>query len=299
MSPERILERERRAARPVAVAAFAAVAAFIAAIVVNQSAGVAGTDSDSDFLVAFEENSSAMLSASLLQAAGMALVIPPLFYLFQAASARSETMRSALIGVTVAGPLFLSAGVVLQWVAFDNAASEFAEVVVADLEVSADEHAESLIQDQGTFDAAQGFTFAGTLGFVVGVVYTALYAMRVGLLTRFWGSLGMALGVSLLFLGFIGILVFVIALGLIIAGAWPGGRPAAWETGTAVPWPKPGEQAADQPGSGEGEADPAELAQDAEGGREGEGGFTWRPPDERAQGSEAGPAPRKRKRRGG
>ena len=52
----------------------------------------------------------------------------------------------------------------------------------------------------------------------------------------------MALGVSLLFLGFIGVLVFILALGLLIVGAWPGGRPAAWEAGRAIPWPKPGEE---------------------------------------------------------
>ena len=55
--------------------------------------------------------------------------------------------------------------------------------------------------------------------------------MRVGLLTRFWGSLGMALGVSILFLGLLGMLVFFAAVGALIAGLWPRGRPPAWAAG--------------------------------------------------------------------
>lgn len=309
MSPEQILARERRVSRPVAAAALAAAVAFVAAIVVNQSAGVTDTETDAEFLVAFADSRVPMLVASLLQAAGMVLVIPPLFYLFQAASARSERMRSSLIGITVAGPLFLATGVVLQWVAFDNAASEFAGVVAGDLDVPIDEHAENLIQDQAVFDAAQGFTFAGTLGFVIGVVYTALHAMRVGLLTRFWGSLGMALGVSLLFLGFIGILVFVVALGLLILGAWPGGRPAAWESGTAIPWPKPGQEAREEPvGSSDSPQepadpddlqDPAALPQDPAALHQDPAELARGSAGEGSAGEGFGPAPRKRKRRDG
>jgi hypothetical protein len=176
----------------------------------------------------------------------MALLIAPLFFLFQAAAARSDTVRSALIGVTVAGPLFLAAGAVLQWAAFDQAATDL--ISGACLGVPVGECTDDLIREQSTFNAWQGFTFAGNLGLVVAVVYTALQAMRVGLLTRFWGTLGMALGVSLLFLGIVGVLAFFIVLGLLIAGLWPGGRPPAWEAGVAVPWPKPGEAPA-EPGT--------------------------------------------------
>jgi len=286
VTPEAVVARERRLAVPVAVAAFASVVVFIAAIVVNSGSGVNDSGTDSQFLASFDDESGTLLLATILQAAGMLLVIAPLSYLFQAASARSETMRPALIGVTVAGPLFLALGTVLQWVAFDNAASEFASAG-GGLGVPVGEYAEGLIQDQGTFDAAQGFTFAGTLGFVVAVVYTALQAMRAGLLTRFWGTLGMALGVSLLFLGFVGVLAFVLALGLLIAGVWPGGRPAAWEAGKAIPWPKAGEEPADEeavaPGTPQAEPRAANPPDDAE--------------SRTAPGERSGSSPRKRKRR--
>jgi hypothetical protein len=279
MNPSSPVDRERRLAMPVALAAFAAVAAFILAIIVNQGSDVTGADTDSQFLTRFDEEGGTLLLGTILQAAGMVLVIAPLFYLFQAAAARSDTVRPALVGITVAGPLFLAVGTVLQWVAFDHAASEFASTG-GGLGVPVGEYAEDLIKDQGAYDASQGFTFAGTLGFVVAVAYTALHAMRTGLLTRFWGTLGMALGVSLLFLGFVGVLVFILALGILFAGWWPGGRPPAWEAGKAIPWSQPGEEPAD-----EGAPEPADESAEPAGA----GSQTAQPG--------SGTPPRKRKRR--
>ena len=75
--------------------------------------------------------------------------------------------------------------------------------------------------------------------------YTALYGMRTGLLTRFWGSLGMALGAVSFFPVFFQFAVlWFVYLGLLIVGRVPGGRPPAWAAGEPVPWPTPGEKAA-------------------------------------------------------
>ena len=53
--------------------------------------------------------------------------------------------------------------------------------------------------------------------------------MRTGLLTRFWGSLGMALGaVSFIFFQFA--LLWFVYLALLLLGRVPGGRPPAWES---------------------------------------------------------------------
>ena len=81
---------------------------------------------------------------------------------------------------------------------------------------------------------AAGFGLGGQIGFVVAMVYTCLNAMRVGLLPRFWGSLGMALGaVSFIFFQFA--LLWFVYLGMLLLGRIPGGRPPAWETGEAIP----------------------------------------------------------------
>jgi hypothetical protein len=239
VSPSAILERERSRALPTALATFTGLAMMIVAIAVG-TGGTSSAETEAQLLADFPEDRDPLLIAAILQAAGMALLVAPLFYLFQAASARSEAMRQALIGVTVAGPLFFAVSFILQWVAFDQAAGDFA-TPGGGLGVPVGEYAEDLLSEQSAFGAAQGFEFAGLLGTVVGVVYTSLHAMRVGLLTRFWGSLGMALGVSLLFLGFLGLLVFFLAVGMLVAGWWPGGRPPAWDEGRAIPWPRPGE----------------------------------------------------------
>lgn len=286
MSPEEVVARERRFARPVAIAAFAAVVAFIAAIAVNQGGTLGDADTDAQFLAEFADNSGNQLLAAILQALGFLLAAAPIFYLFQSAAARSDRVRAALVGITVAGPLFLGIGALLQWFAFDQAASDFASTG-GGLGLPVGEYAEELIQDQPTFDAAQGFTFAGTLGLIVAIVYTSLHAMRTGLLTRFWGSLGMALGVSVLFLGFIGILVYILALGMLIGGFWLGQRPAAWDAGKAVPWPSPGKQPPDEEAAEPGRP-AAELGNPSE-----------PPAASEESGEPPGPPPRKRKRRRG
>ena len=69
--------------------------------------------------------------------------------------------------------------------------------------------------------------------------------MRVGLLSRFWGSLGMALGAAALLLELVQFtMIFFLYFALLVAGWVPGGRPPAWATGEAVPWPTPGEKGA-------------------------------------------------------
>lgn len=286
MNPAEIISREKRLAAPVALAAFGSVIAFVIAIAASQGASPAGSGSDAEFLTDFDENQTGLLVAAIFQALGMLLVAVPILYLFRAAAARSDKVRVALVGVTVAGPLFIALGAILQFVSFDQAAADFVAGGGPPRNEDVNDFAEELIQDQSLWDAAQGFTFAGTLGLLFGLVYTSLHAMRTGLLTRFWGTLGMALGVSLLFLGPIGVLVFMIALGLIILDRWPGGRPPAWDAGTAIPWPKPGDEPPpDQPDGPEPDAEEPNPVID--------GTATPAPPPV----SPTVPPPRKRKRR--
>jgi hypothetical protein len=287
------LERERRWALPAALASLAAVACVVGAIVV--AAQVGGGDGDSELLRNVDAHSSAQLISSILQAIGVCLLAIPLLFLFRAAEARSDAVRGQLVGVVVAGPIFLAVSAILIGTSTISAANDFVTNEVPGLldkgvaldSERADDVANDSIGDAPLRALAAGFGLGGQLGFVVGMFYTAMQAMRVGLLTRFWGSLGMALGaVSFLFFQFA--LLWFIYLGLLIAGWVPGGRPPAWAEGRAIPWPTPGEQAAsrieetDQPSADESDGDPS-----AEG------------PDERVEGDRPaeGGALRKRKRR--
>ncbi len=71
-------------------------------------------------------------------------------------------------------------------------------------------------------------------------VMVALNAMRVGLLTRFMGYLGVFAGVLVL-LQVTQVPVvqayWLIALAVLLSGKWPSGTPHSWESGRAEPWP--------------------------------------------------------------
>ena len=284
-----IVEWEGRWLVPAGLATFAAVALIVAsAFVVG---GVSG-DGEAAVLRSAHEHASSITLASILQAGGFVLLVAPLVVLFRAASARSNRMRAQLIGLVVAAPLFLAVAAVLNATATNEAASEFvAGNAKPGISVEAanddcrsklkdngakefgeefgpgpasmamkrctdekveDEAATNAISDASTHGAAIGFGFGGRLGLAVALLYTCLYAMRTGLLTRFWGSLGMALGVAALLLLVQFTMIFFVYLGLLLLGRLPGGRPPAWAAGEAIPWPTPGEKAA------------AELAPDAD-----------------------------------
>jgi hypothetical protein len=80
----------------------------------------------------------------------------------------------------------------------------------------------------------------GALLLTVGLVMISLSAMRVGLLTRFMGYLGVLAGVLFL-LQITQVPVvqgyWLLALGYLLSGRWPTGEPPAWRSGLAEPWP--------------------------------------------------------------
>jgi hypothetical protein len=248
-STQEVLAREERWSRPTGLAALLAVGFVIASVIVAGQVG--GGDGDSELLRNIDEHSGSQLVAAILQGIGVALIAIPLYHLFTAARQRSDRVRGQLVGLVIAGPLFLAAAAIVIGLANVDAADEFVTNEVPRLVEQgtplgsdrADEVATDTVAEGSLRPLAFGLTIGGNIGFVVGMFYTALWAMMTGLLTRFWGSLGMALGaVSFLFFQFA--LLWFVYLGLLLLGWIPGGRPPAWETGKAEPWPTPGEKAA-------------------------------------------------------
>jgi hypothetical protein len=113
-----------------------------------------------------------------------------------------------------------------------------------------DAEATKATTDNGALQASQGLLLPAVLGLVVMMVYVPLQSLRAGLITRFMGSLGMALGASMILIlpiAVIAMLAWTGFLGLVFVGRVPRGRPPAWETGEAIPWLRPGEAPPDQP----------------------------------------------------
>jgi hypothetical protein len=280
MNRARALEWERRWALPAALAAFAAAVLFVAGTYLSQKAPLAPSTT-SELLRDFHDESGSLRMGAILNALALALAAGPLFYLFRAASARSQAVRRGLAGVVVVGPLFLGAAGIFQAAALNAAANDFV-TSGGGAGIPIGTYTEDLIQDQTAFGIAQGLSFAGVIGFVVGVIYTSLWAMRTGLLTRFMGTLGMALAASLVLLAqafsLLALMMWLIWLGIIFLDKVPRkrmpdgtrrGRPPAWDAGEAIPWPKPGEEpveprAADDTVEGEATELPADRDLDGE-----------------------------------
>jgi hypothetical protein len=123
-------------------------------------------------------------------------------------------------------------------------------------------------------------TSALALGF--GIAIISLNAMRVGLLTRFMGVLGVIVGVAvapILPIDQQGIIrvFWLAALGMLFLGRLPGGRPKAWATGQPEPWPTQ-QQLREQRAAMQAEAAGAEGEDEGPSARPGRRGAAAPPP---------------------
>jgi hypothetical protein len=125
--------------------------------------------------------------------------------------------------------------------------------------------ADNLRDESGLLQTASGLLLPGLVSLVFAMIYVPLWAVRTGLLTRFFGTLGMALGASIIFLFAIALLAiffWALYLGLLLLGRISAGRPPAWDAGEAIPWPAPGSEPAAAAAGGAGdvvEGDASEI----------------------------------------
>jgi len=239
------LERERGFARPAALAAFGAVALYVVSVIVEQSSGLQTDGPKNEQLLSFHDNSGVLLLATGIRAVGFLLICLPLLHLFRAAKLRSERVRSEMVGFAFFGPVLLAIQGVLSWLATLAVANDFVDQVAGSAHPAA--LAQRLVDDSSFRKVASALVIPAILALAVGLLYISLQAMRTGLLTRFAGSLGMALGAAMILifpLALPATMVWLIFAGLTFLGKAPGGQPPAWGAGEAIPWPTPGEKAA-------------------------------------------------------
>jgi len=287
MSPQATREWEARWALPAALAAFAAVVLLLVPGFVSSVSG----SGEAEILRSVDAHNGSVTLTSLLQAIAFFLLAIPLVYLFRAARARSERVLPQMIVLAAVAPLLIGVGTFILGQARQEAAEhfvageakptlsqakaheecsseqkdegkkEFAEeaepekgetaLAACERKKREDDAASNAVSDASLNTVAGVVTLAGGLLFAISLFYTCLWAMRLGLLTRFWGSLGMALGIAVL-IGFVVLaIVWFLYLGLLYLGKLPGGKPPAWEAGEALPWPTPGDKAAAELEAGE------------------------------------------------
>lgn len=280
MDRAEILDREERWAKPVGIAALLAVALLLAAAIAGSA--VHG-DGEAELLRSADAHASSVTLAGALNALAFLLLTAPLLYLFRADQARSERVAGIMIGFCLIGPVCLAAssgiGAIARGEAADrfvagesqptltkreanqecasdrkdSGAADFADeyearggetpLAACERTKLEDDAAKNATSDVSLSAMAGVFSIFGALSLVVALFYVSLWAMRTGLLGRFWASLGMALGFALI-IGFILFaLLWFVYLGLLLAGWVPGGRPPAWQEGRAIPWQTPGERA--------------------------------------------------------
>ena len=258
MTPER-LAGERRRGRFAAAAAFGSGIAFAVGAFWYQAINADAPDGDRDAAVLryFDRHGGEYLGASLLQALGILLLIVVAVHLYRATKDRNPDQSPIVLMMGVYGPAAFAASTTLRAITLTVLADDFAGRAVQ-TERAAEGLLDTPVLVVGTI---LGLTGVLALGFWL--VKGSLDAMRLGLLTRFMGVLGIALGPALV-LGF-GLLVmplWLFALGVLFAGYWPRGVPPAWRSGRAEPWQGP--QGAAPP------VDPAAPAGAGGAGRNGE-----------------------------
>ena len=183
-----------------------------------------------------EDNLPMIVGARLVTVLALALMGLAMVYLYRSTKARNPDVNKVALVASISGA-------VLAVIAGTVAALGLAQDVsaFADAARQSEAAARDALADPFTTGAVQ-LAGLGSAILGLGIALTSLNAMRVGLLTRFMGILGVIVGVLSFLPQLEGQLPFVkifwlAALGALFLNRWPGGRPPAWQTGEAHPWP--------------------------------------------------------------
>jgi hypothetical protein len=196
----------------------------------------------------------ALIAGSALAALAIGALTLALLLLLDATRFRRPNTWSA------ARPLVLGGGIALAVVSIGHQVVSAIETHNFVVGHDFSNHAVDNALTKGTANVVTDYLdlLAG-LAFAAGMIAVMLNALRVGLIARWMGILGI----------FTGILIFVpiggaqlevvpafwmVMLGILYAGRWPNGDPPAWIAGEARPWPS---QARQRGARGSGAGQPA------------------------------------------
>jgi hypothetical protein len=208
----------------------------------------------------YDDRAGTVMLTAVLTGLGFVAVAFMLVYLGLAVRNRGVGFRRSWIYVALAGGLLGAIGAITFTVARSVEIGKF-----LDGPHTVDRAAD--IGDSSVLVTAQLIGIPGTqaiglasLSLGLGWVVICLNAMRVGLLTRLMGVLGIICG-ALIVLPILSPLPIVQtfwlgAMALLLLGRWPNGVPPAWVTGEAQPWPSQQEAREARAGRGGPEPEP-------------------------------------------
>jgi hypothetical protein len=175
------------------------------------------------------------LIGSVATALSLFAVAGTLQWLWGAAMARDPNLRPSFMGwIAIAGGVIEGISVIVYVVSFGSAANDFVSHGSQTFPEA------NTLLSRGSLLIPQIGNYLGLFLVAMALVMVSLNAMRVGLLTRFLGYLGIIGGV-LTIIPLVPIPIveayWLLAVAYLLSGRWPSGVPPAWSTGKAEPWP--------------------------------------------------------------
>ena len=191
-------------------------------------------------LLVTDKRSALEVVGALINAIGIVGLAFTLAFLFTAARARRPELSTGARITVAVGAVLAAVGGIAYGIVITIKAHEFATHGAQTYP-----QANSLLTSPG-LAVLQYAGLLGSLLLAIAFVLISLNAMRVGLLTKFVGYLGIAAAAaSLLLIGSAPALLievfWMLAVAYLLAGRWPQGDPPAWRTGQAEPWPSAAE----------------------------------------------------------
>jgi hypothetical protein len=182
-------------------------------------------------------HASSLIIASVIAAIAIAVLTLALLLLSSATRFRRPAMWP------IAKPLILFGGIALAVISIAHQAVLAGETHSFAVGHDFSSHAVDNALAKSTPNViTQYLDLLAGLAVAVGMIVIMVNAMRVGLVTRWLGIVGI-LSAILIFLPIGGATLEVIpsfwlvAMGILYVGKWPNGQPPAWESGEARPWP--------------------------------------------------------------
>jgi hypothetical protein len=202
-------------------------------------------------LLYFNDHASSLFLSSILLVIGALGFGGALLYLYRAVKVRENDPTRR--GLPRFMPYAVGVGAVLYGVTGSLVSATSPPLGILAQAVTSDRASKFATQDGQTWQQASDLFKIGILNvvtfgqilcsilLVASVVLISLAAIRVGLLTKWMGYVGVFVGILVLIPIFSTVPIvqtfWLVALAVLFSGRWPNGLPEAWTTGEARPWP--------------------------------------------------------------